>query len=81
MSLLENVVDNFGAIFQDNQDKFGREISTISGKERFLPVHRVPRSGLEGNIFNMCCNPGEILLAFQTVTISANLSLASFTDC
>lgn len=37
--------------------------------------------GKKGNIFSMCCSTGEFLLDILKVTITANIFLASFTDC
>jgi len=61
--------------------KAQRKISTVSGQE----LHRVAASiltvvGQEGNIFGSYCSPGEFLLHFLKVIITANLFLTMFTD-
>jgi hypothetical protein len=62
-----------------------RETSTVSEQEHL----RVKTSsavvlttfGQQGNISSICCRTGDFLLDFIKVIITANVFLASFTDC
>jgi hypothetical protein len=56
-----------------------RKISTVSGQE-LQTASILNVVGQEGKIFSSNCSPGEFLLHFLKVIITANLFLTMFTD-